>query len=70
MERAPQVHAMHVEEITGEASAQKEEPAKVENQDEERLVTPKEDTPRAKEKDSTTWGSQAQRKILGQDHQE
>ena len=60
---------MYVEETTGEVSAPKEEPAKVEKQEEERLVTPKEDTPRAREKDSTTWGSQAQRKILGQDHQ-
>ena len=54
MERAPQVNALDVVEIIGEVSAQKEEPAKVEKQEEERLVTPKEDTPRAKEKDSTT----------------
>ena len=69
VERAPQVHAMHAEEISGEASAPKEEPAKVEKQEEERLVTPKEDTPRAKVRDSTTWESQALRRIPGQDLQ-
>ena len=69
MERAPQVHAMYVEETTGEVSAQKEEPAKVGKHEEERLVTPKEDTPRVKENDSTTWESPVQKKILGQDRQ-
>ena len=69
VERAPQVHAVYVEETTGEVSTQKEEPAKVEKQEEERLVTPKEDTPRAKVRDSTTWQSQALKRIPGQDHQ-
>ena len=69
VERAPQVHAMYVEETTGEASAPKEEPAKVGKQEEERLVTPREDTPRAKERDSTIWESPVQKKILGQGRQ-
>ena len=69
MEKAPQVHALYVAETTGEVSAPKEEPAKVEKQEEERLVTPKEDTPRAKVRDSTTWESQALKRILGQDRQ-
>ena len=54
MEKSPQVRALYVEETTGEVSAQKEEPAKMEKQEEERLVTPREDTPRAKVRDSTT----------------
>ena len=60
---------MYVEETTGEVSAPKEEPAKVEKQEEERPVTPKEDTPRVKVRDSTTWESQALKKIPGQDLQ-
>ena len=66
--KAPQVHATDVEEIIGGASALKEESAKEERQEVERLATEKEDTARARGKGSTTWGSQARRKIRGQDH--
>ena len=66
--KSSQVHAPDVEEIIGGMSVPKVEPVKEDNLEEEKLATPKEDTPRAREKDSTTWESQVQRKIRGQDH--
>ena len=66
--KVPQAHVMDVEETIGEASALKEEPAKEERQEVERLAMGKEDMARAKARGSTTWGSRAQRKTLGQDH--
>ena len=66
--RAPQVHALDVEETIGGMSVPKVEPVREESLEEERLATPKEDTPRAREKDSTTWENQVQKKSRGQDH--
>ena len=65
--KAPQVHALDAEEIIGGASALKEEPAKEARQEVGRLAMEKEDTARARGKGSTTWGSQARKKIRGQD---
>ena len=67
--KAPRVLAPNVAAITGEMSVPKVEPVREESLEEERLATPKEGPTRAREKDSTTWESPVQKKILGQDRQ-
>ena len=68
LEKAPRVHALDVEETIGGTSAPKVEPVREESLEEERLATPKGDTPRAREKDSTTWENPVQKKTRGRDH--
>ena len=62
--KALQVLALDVEETIGSSNAPEEERKEV-----ERPAMEKEVPVRAKEKGSTTWGSQVLRKIHGQDHQ-